>query len=145
MTLDQIFDEIKKDLGKLDLSRLAEYSAENTYLFNKYHKTYRIARKKLRQLQKQEIILLSELDQYYEGTADEEVVKRKGILDKRFKFKDGRDKAIKSDNEYIDLSDKIHDQEEIVETLKETMQAIRDRQWNIRNANESLKFTQGNV
>jgi lipocalin len=69
-------------------------------------------------------------------------MKRKGIIDFKI-MKSDTETFIKSDPEMLEVQELLDEAQVKVETLEELINAVKQRGWDIKNAIEFQKFTQG--
>jgi len=140
LSLDQMHEQADKDL-KLDKSQLLIESIKTPTLFSKWSKMLSVERLILYKIISE--LEAKELDtfEYYRGKSDPEVYKERPFGHKVLKC--DMDKYIKADPEISKLKQRLALQKEKVDTIERTLKAINDRQWIIRNANESNRFEAG--
>lgn len=144
MKLEEIFEEWEKD-GALDLSELAQESADIAKLHHKYYK-YFVREKfvlsayeaELKQLRFAKAV-------FFEEGPDQETAA------KGWQFPLGKTKILKSDidryvdveKDVIELTLKVGTQKDKVQLLDSIIRMITNRNFQIKSAIDFLKFTQG--
>jgi hypothetical protein len=141
MTLEEILEQSKADL-KMDITNLAIESTRNPTLHHKYVKEWAFSKRKVKAMERQKAKVERELFLYYTGKADVAVLKRKGPIDFKI-LKSDVSTFIESDPEMEEVQILLDEAEVKLETLESILSAISRRNWDVRNAVEYLKFTQG--
>ncbi len=143
MTLDQLMEEWKKD-APVDSTELAIASLKIPELHSKYLKIYFEERRKLKGLEFQSKELFLKKYEYYNGRMSEEELQQLGWepFMKRL-MKNEIDMYIDSDKEIIEKNMRIVMQKEKLDFLEEVIKNLNQRNFQIKNAIEWRKFTQG--
>lgn len=140
MTFEEILTESEKDL------RIGQdYNKEmmiGPLKEHKYIKEYHFKQAKLKVLKKEKAKLEKKLFLYYSGAAPDELYKEKGTIDFRI-LKQDLQKFIDSDEEMIELEEKIDYIQSCIDLLEDIINSVKNIQWKVRNAIEYLKFTNG--
>jgi len=104
-------------------------------------------RQKLRRLTIKKQQLSKTLAEYYRGELnnpeDLAIIKREPYL--KTVLKAEINTYVDTDSDMIELNLRVSYQQEIVDVVEEIMKAINGRQWNIRNAIEWRKFSNGAI
>lgn len=140
-------DTIKKMLS-IDLvindTELDSASLRIPQLHNKYLNFFHDERLNLQSLKMKRRILLKDKWEYYNGKMDQETLQKKGWEPFNLKIlKQDVDKYIESDAEVIAIDSKIFLQQEKVDFLEQSLKAINNLQWHIRDAIAWRKFING--
>jgi hypothetical protein len=146
-TLEKLMEEWTADSG-LNLSQLEVESAKISKLHSKYlnYMTYHNMVSKAVQAEYIELRRLK--SEYYQGqrNTDTEFLKKYNLEPIRgMILKQDIPLYLDSDRELIQLGLKKAAHDEIVEYCKYVIKEVANRQWNIRNAIEFMKFTGGDV
>lgn len=140
MKLEDIEIEIEKD-SQIDVNKLSHESLKLPLLSTKYRKFFVYESKVLMQAQIKLTEMESELFKYYDGSApDSEYVK---YPINKLPLKGNIDKSIKSDKRYLELMEKVKNQELKVFAIQDFMKELNSRSFNIKNAIEWEKFKNG--
>ena len=142
MTLDELKLQVKKDL-EVDDETLDKESYKNQELYAKYldHKTnFELLLYKAKGDYK---ILFKDKWEYYGGKADAKVYVAKPFDLKV--LKNDLQMYITSDEEVINLSNKIAYLESTIKYMEGVIKSIDNRGWDIKNAIEWKKFEAGMV
>ena len=142
MTLDELQQLVDKDL-KLDDTELDTESARIPLLHNKYLQHFNKFSLLQKKAQQEYNTLEREKWEYYTGKADESVYREKPFDIKV--LRQDVDKYIKSDSELIKLSQKIMYLRTVINYIEGIIRNINNRTFNIKNAIEWKKFTQGSI
>ena len=140
MNLKEIMEQVDQDI-KVDKSVLDLESLRNPELHNKYLKMFIMEGIALKKLYNQENRLLLEKTNYYSGKADPNVYKEKPFNIRV--LKQDLDNYVNADVDMIALRNRIIEQKALVDYLSSVVDNINNRNWNIRNAVEFLKFKNG--
>lgn len=140
-------DTIKKMLS-IDLvindTELDSASLRIPQLHNKYLNFFHDERLVLQSLKMKRRILLKEKWEYYNGKMDQDTLQKKGWEPFNLKIlKQDVDKYIESDAEVIAIDSKLFLQQEKVDFLEQSLKAINNLQWHIRDAIAWRKFING--
>lgn len=131
--------------SKIDRTDLATESLKISELHNKYYKIF--TREKLlhKKMQNDLSVLKKTKWEYYNGKIAPEELREIGwdSFDKRI-LKSDVDIYLQSDKDLIEANLNISYQLEKVEFLQSILDSLKQRTWNIRNAIEFIKFSQGN-
>ena len=143
MTLDQLMEEWRKD-SPVDSTELGIASLKIPELHSKYLKVYFEERRKLKGLEFQSKELFLNKYEYYNGRLSEEELNALGWEPflKRLK-KNEIDMYIESDKNIIEKNMRIVMQKEKLDFLEEVIKNLNQRNFQIKNAIEWRKFTQG--
>jgi len=141
------FDDIRKMVAKdsvIDDSMLDIESLKIPQLHNKYLNLFHDERLFLRKLESEKRELLRDKWEYYSGKMSEEELERRGWEAFQLKvLKQDLDRYIYADKEVSLMTDKIVLQQEKVDYLASIIKSINGRGWEIKNAIEWRKFTNG--
>lgn len=131
--------------SKVDRTDLAAESLKISELHNKYYKIFSREKLLLKKMQNDSSILKKTKWEYYNGKISPEELRDMGwdSFDKRV-LKSDVDIYIQSDKDIIENNLSISYQLEKVEFLQSILDSLKQRTWNIRNAIEFIKFSQGN-
>jgi hypothetical protein len=143
MNIDDIKQMIQKDLHikdtELDIESLRIPQLHNKYLNLLYDEKF-----KLQALRVKRKILVREKWEYYTGKMDEESLKQRGWEPFNLKIlKQDVNLYIDSDSDLISIDSKLFLQQERVDFLQESIKAINNIQWHIRDAIAWRKFING--
>lgn len=141
MKILEILDSSDEDL-KIKIDNLPFENARTPELFNKYHRIYRALRVERIATHRDLKKTLKTAWEYYSGKADPEVYKLKP-LGHSLKLKENIDKFVQADEDVLALQTKLDIVEEKIDTVTSIMDNIKQRQWLLRNAIDSLKFNNG--
>jgi hypothetical protein len=134
---------IQKDLHIKD-AELDTESLRIPQLHNKYLNMLHDEKIMLQALRVKRKMLLRDKWEYYTGKMDEDTLKQKGWEPFNLKIlKQDVDMYIESDSDMIAIESKVFMQQERVEFLQETVKAINNLQWRIRDAIAWRKFING--
>lgn len=143
MTLIEILRAAKSDLGRINKDELIAESARIPEVFHKYHTLYRGVKAEKISIQKEVKEKTKFYWEYYSGKADPQVYKERP-LGKQYKTADVLKIVIAADPEMAELAKKQELLDEKEAALVSILDQINQRQWHIRNMNESMKFFNGN-
>ena len=143
MTIIELSQLVKKDLGRINKDELIFESARIPEMFNKYHELYTQCRLLKLDYEKKFNILEKVKWEYYSGKADPEVYKAKPF-NLKLHTQEGIKRYMETDEELTNLKERMKILQEKEDFLKRVLSSIDQRQWNIRNINESMKFFHGN-
>lgn len=143
MDIDTLKQMIQKDLqindAELDTASLGIPQLHSRYL-NILHDEKLI----LQSLRIKKRKLLKEKWEYYTGKMDSDTLREKGLEPFNLKIlKQDVDMYIESDDEVVAIDSKLFLQQEKVDFLQETVKAINNMQWHIRDAIAWRKFING--
>ena len=143
MTLDQIMDAWRED-STLDSTELGLESLKIPELHSKYLKIYFDERRKLKALEFQSKELSLKKYEYYNGKMSQEELDELNWepFMKRL-MKNEVDMYLDSDKEIIQSNVRQTNQKEKIFFLEEVIKNINQRNFQIKNAIEWKKFTQG--
>lgn len=143
MTLDQLMDEWRKD-SPVDSTELAVESLKIPELHSKYLKIYFEERRKLKALEFQTKELFLKKYEYYNGKLSMEELDELNWepFQKRL-MKNEIEMYLNSDKEIIQNNIRIVNQQEKLDFLQEVIKNLNQRNFQIKNAIEWRKFTQG--
>jgi hypothetical protein len=143
MDIETLKQMIQKDLHIKD-AELDTESLRIPQLHNKYLNMLHDEKIMLQALRIKRKILLKDKWEYYTGKMDEDTLKQKGWEPFNLKIlKQDVDMYIESDSDMIAIESKVFLQQERVEFLQETVKAINNLQWHIRDAIAWRKFING--
>lgn len=143
MDNDTLRQMIQKDLQIKD-AELDTESLRIPQLHNKYLNLLHDEKLMLQALRVKRKMLLRDKWEYYTGKMDEDTLKKKGWEPFNLKIlKQDVDMYIESDSDMIAIESKVFLQQERVEFLQETIKAINNLQWHIRDAIAWRKFING--
>lgn len=143
MDIDTIKKMLSTDLIIND-TELDSASLRIPQLHNKYLNFFHDERLVLQSLKMKRRILLKEKWEYYNGKMDHDTLQKKGWEPFNLKIlKQDVDKYIESDAEVIAIDSKLFLQQEKVDFLEQSLKAINNLQWHIRDAIAWRKFING--
>ena len=143
MDNDTLRQMIQKDLHIKD-AELDTESLRIPQLHNKYLNMLHDEKIMLQALRVKRKMLLRDKWEYYTGKMDEDTLKKKGWEPFNLKIlKQDVEMYIESDSDMIAVESKVFLQQERVEFLQETVKAINNLQWHIRDAIAWRKFING--
>ena len=144
--LQQILEMWKKDSEIKDLA-LDESSRDSAKLHGKYLELLSVNRLRLKQLELEFKVLLTDKWSHYNGKLSQEEMDSKGWdydpLNGLTVLKGDMDKFYDSDPVIQEHQARIHYTQEICDTLKEIMDTVKWRHQTIKNMIEWRKFTSG--
>jgi len=140
VTLSELQDQIKKDL-KIHPDQLDESSRITPEIHHIYNKLMMQERLALKKLNREWDKLYLQQWEYYRKKADPEVYEKKPLL-KKIMDTDVK-YYLSADPDLQELRSKIEAKEELIEFLKRALDQISQRNWQIRNQIEWLKFLGG--
>jgi hypothetical protein len=142
MKFSDLEQELQNDFPKIELGvDLAQESLKIPALFSKWMQFYNAEKLILNKYRAEAKKLYKRLMEYYSGQASPEVYHEKPLNIKILKGE--IDKYIELDSEMIQMKERIENQETKVKFIEETIKAIRDRNFIIKNAIEYSKFISG--
>lgn len=143
MKLEDIVSEWDKDC-KMDETELGDESVKIPVLHNKYLKIFIGENAQLKRLFAQRAKLKRTLTEYYLGELDRDELEELG-RDQFYKkiLKNEIDTYIESDDQFIDLNLKLALQQEKVNYIEAVIKSINNRGFQIKNALDWLRFTNG--
>ena len=143
MTLDQLIEEWRQD-APIDTTELAVASMKVPELHAKYLKLYFEERRKLKSIEFQSKELQLKKYEYYNGKLSQEELDELSWepFMKRL-MKNEIDMYLESDKDIIQSSVKIVNQKEKLAFLEEVIKNINQRNFQIKNAIDWKKFTNG--
>ncbi|NBP56551.1 hypothetical protein EBU71_08460 [bacterium] len=143
MEIDKI-EELWSNDCKVDRSDLATESLKIPELHNKYYKIYTREKLLLKKMESDHSLLYKVRWEYYNGKISPEELREMGLdsFDKRV-LKSDIDVYLQSDKKIIESNQKIAYQKEKIDFLHSILDNLKQRTWNIRNAIEFIKFSQG--
>lgn len=143
MTLDEIIEEWRKD-AKLDRTELGTESLNIPVLHSKYLKIYFEERRKLKAQEFASKELSLKKYEYYNGKlSQEELDELKWEPFMKRLMKNEIDMYLESDKGIIQQNMKIVNQKEKLAFLEEVIKNLNQRNFQIKNAIDYLKFTNG--
>lgn len=140
MKLEEIEEEIAQD-SIIDINALSTESLKIPVLASKYRRYYIIESKILIQAQTRLTELEQALFNYYNGDGTDEQYKQRPL--NKIPLKGNIDKCIKSDKMYLELYEKVKNQELKVYAVNDFMKSLNQRSFDIRNAVEWEKMKNG--
>jgi len=144
MKIEAIMELWSEDV-KIDNTELDKESLKIPNLHGRWLGIMSKERLKLRGLVVKKQKLSKDLTEYYLGRLnnpdDLEKINREPFP--KTVLKSEVSQYVDADEEMVNLNLKKSYQEEVCEVLEEIIKSINNRQWNIRNAIEHRKFTQG--
>jgi hypothetical protein len=143
MNIKDYQTEWSKDC-KIDYARVHEESLNISVLHSKYMNFLSSERLKYRSLTEKKKKLESKLHDYYEGIIDGKDIGREPFQI-RLATKTQVDKRVDNDIETVKVNLEVAFAEENVLFLKEVINAINQRSFNIRNYIEYVKFSGGSL
>jgi hypothetical protein len=143
MKLEEISQEWIKD-SKIDTTELDIESIKIPQLHSKYLKIYFEERRKLKALEFQSKQLFLNKYEYYHGRMSDEELKELNWepFMKRL-MKNEVDLYLESDKDIIQTNMRIVNQKEKLDMLEEILKNLNQRNFQIKNAIDWKKFTQG--
>jgi hypothetical protein len=143
MTLDQMMEEWRKD-SSVDATELGNESLKIPELHSKYLKIYFDERRKLKALEFQSKDLYLKKYEYYNGKmSQEELDELEWEPFVKRLMKNEVDLYLQSDKDIITGNIKVVNQQEKLNFLEEVLKNINQRNFQIKNAIEWKKFTNG--
>ena len=143
MNLYELKSMVEEDMV-IDDTELDIESIKTPQLHNKYLNLYHDERLILKQMKSRIKELVRDKWEFYSGKMSEEKLERLGWEPFQLKvLKQDLDRYIESDTMVAREYDRIAFQEEKVDFLQATLKSITARQWDIKNAIEWRKFTNG--
>lgn len=143
MTLDQIMEEWRRD-SQIDSTELDVESLRIPELHSKYMKIYFEERRKLKAYEFQSKDLYLKKYEYYNGKLSQEELDELGWQPFVKRLMKGEiDMYLDSDKDVITNNMKMANQKEKIEFCEDAIKNINQRNFQIRNAIEWRKFTQG--
>jgi len=143
MKIEDIVSEWDKDC-KMDETELGDESTKIPVIHNKYLKIYVGEKAQEKRMIAQRNKLKIILQEYYLGELDQDELEELG-REQFYKklLKNEVDMYIESDDEFIELNLKLSLQQEKVNYLDAVIKSINNRGFQIKNAIDWLKFTNG--
>ena len=138
--IEQLEEEAEKDL-EIRIDRTEDDMARTPTIFNKYHREYRLVKTELINAQNALIRLRRKLWLYYSGKAHPNEYDKKP-LDHKIMKSDVK-LMIESDDEYLKLSHLIDMLEMKRKYIREKLDAINRRTYEINNIIRTLEFKIG--
>lgn len=143
MTLDQLMEEWRKD-ASVDTTELGNESLKIPELHSKYLKLYFEERRKLKALEFQSKDLSLKKYEYYNGRmSQEELDELNWNPFVKKLMKNEIDMYLDSDKDIITNNIRIVNQKEKISFVEEVLKNINQRNFQIKNAIDWRKFTQG--
>lgn len=143
MDIQTIKTELEQDL-KINDAELDTESLRIPKIHSKYLNILHDEKMVLQSLRMKKRIMLREKWEYYTGKMDAETLKQKGLEPFNLKIlKQDLDLYIDSDQDILQLDSKLIAQQEKVDYLQDTIKAINNMQWHIRDAIAWRKFING--
>jgi hypothetical protein len=143
MTLDQMMEEWRKD-SSVDATELGNESLKIPELHSKYLKIYFDERRKLKAMEFQSKDLFLKKYEYYNGKmSQEELDELEWEPFVKRLMKNEVDLYLQSDKDIITGNIKVVNQQEKLNFLEEVLKNINQRNFQIKNAIEWKKFTNG--
>lgn len=141
MTLDELYTEIAKDF-EIDVTDLTREAAKGSSLFVKYIRLFSDESIKAELMENKRKELIIKKRDYYSGNAPAEEYKLKPFSLK-LRTDTAINKYIESDPDVIVYDQKVLIQRQRVSILKECMDTIKRRSFDIKNILDHLKFING--
>jgi len=143
MKIEDIVSEWDKDC-RIDETELGDESTKIPVVHNKYLKIYVGENAQLKKMYAHRSKMKRTLTEYYLGEMDQEELKEFG-RDQFYKklLKNEIDTYIESDDIWIDINLKVALQQEKVNYLDSIIKSINNRGFQIKNAIDWLRFTNG--
>ena len=143
MKIEDIVSEWDKDC-KMDGTKLGEESTKIPVVHNKYLKIFMGENAQLKRMFAQRSKLKRTLTEYYLGELDQDELDELG-RDQFYKkiLKNEVETYIESDDTFIDLNLKLALQQEKVNYIEAVIKSINNRGFQIKNAIDWLRFTNG--
>lgn len=143
MTIDEIKIQVELDVT-IDANHLEDESIKIPQIHNKYLCILMDEKIILEKFESKFKILKRDKWLYYSGKmSKEELLKKSWEPFDLAIIKQDVDRFIESDEEIINLSNKIFIQKEKITYLESVIKIISNKIWNIRSTIEWIKFTQG--
>jgi hypothetical protein len=143
MKIEEIVSLWDKDC-KIDETELGDESTKIPVIHNKYLKIFIGENAQLKRMYAQRFKLKRKLSEYYLGELDKDDLKEIG-REQFYKklLKNEIETYIESDDEFIETNLKIALQEEKVHYIEAILKSINNRGFQIKNAIDWLRFTNG--
>lgn len=143
MTLDQICEEWRKD-ASIDSTELGTESLKIPQLHSKYMKIYFDERQRMKAFEFKNKETFLKKYEYYNGRMSEEELESSGWEPFVKKLmKNEIDMYLDSDKDIIEINMRIEAQKEKIHFLEEVLKNINQRNFQIKNAIEWQRFTNG--
>jgi hypothetical protein len=143
MTLDNIHEQWAKD-SKIDRDELAQESMNTPQLHSKYLKMYSHERLRLKNIDFEFKQLIKLKTEYYSGSiADEDLMERGWEPNPLKILKSDVQMYLDADSDVIMLLQKRAMQQEKVDTIDSIIKTINVRGFQIKNAIDWIRFTNG--
>lgn len=143
MTLDQICEEWRKD-ANIDSTELGAESLKIPQLHSKYMKIYFDERQRMKAFEFKNKETFLKKYEYYNGRMSQEELEESGWEPFVKKLmKNEIDMYLESDKDIIDINMRIEAQKEKIHFLEEVLKNINQRNFQIKNAIEWQRFTNG--
>lgn len=145
MTLDEIINEWKSD-AVIDKTSLGTESLKIPVLHSKYMKIYYEERRKLKALEFQSKDLYLAKYEYYNGKMSEEELEKRGWEPfVKLLMKAESEQYIQADKDIIQTNIKSVNQKEKMSILEEIIKNLNQRNFQIKNAIDYMKWTNGEM
>jgi hypothetical protein len=143
MKIEEIVSLWDKDC-KIDETELGDESTKISVVHNKYLKIFIGENAQLKRMYAQRFKLKRKLSEYYLGELDKDELEEIG-REQFYKklLKNEIETYIESDDEFIETNLKIALQEEKVNYIEAILKSINNRGFQIKNAIDWLRFTNG--
>jgi len=143
MTIDELKIQVELDVS-IDANHLDEESIKIPQIHNKYLCILMDEKIVYEKLESKYKILKRDKWLYYSGKMSKEELKKKSWepFDLAI-IKQDIDRFLESDEEIINISNKLFVQKEKINYLESVVKLISNKIWNIRSTIEWIKFTQG--
>jgi hypothetical protein len=143
MTLDQIMESWRQD-SKIDSTELGVESTKIPELHSKYMNIYFEERRRLKSFEFKSKDLMLKKYEYYNGKlSQEELDELKWEPFMKRLMKNEIDMYLESDKDVIEINMRIFNQKEKLDFIEEIIKNLNQRNFQIKNAIEWKKFTQG--
>jgi len=143
MKLEDIVSEWDKDC-KIDETELGDESTKIPVIHNKYLKIYVGENAQLKRMYAQRSKMKRTLSEYYLGEMDQDELEEFG-REQFYKklLKNEIETYIESDDSWIEINLKVALQQEKVNYIEAVLKSINNRGFQIKNAIDWLRFTNG--
>ncbi len=143
-TLDELKHEWEKD-NVIDINKLDEASIRTANLHQKYLDALTDYKLKIFKLEKDMLKVKALRIRYYNGQLTNQELKNLGWDQYQYKtpLKSELERLLQTDEYIIDIIDKQNYYKFCFEYAEEVIKALKDRNWQIRNTIEWIKFQAG--
>jgi hypothetical protein len=140
MTIEELITASEKDLV-INKDDLAHASVITPSIFHKYNRILYQEKLRLKKLESEFKTVFLKRWEFYKGKAEDAEYKKEQFFKKVLNA--DADKYLDGDLVLIEAKQKYDFQEEKVDCINRIMKQINERQWQIRNAIEFMKFQSG--